>query len=137
MDLKDFPMDHHKLQIGILFPDQNCFVQPNPSMNSFFRVSNISSKEFRLSQPAIEFGHHIEKEFSKDVRKLPQIKVSVNAHRGYEAYSFNVILLQMLSICSLCSLMMDHKSAPAGLAVSVVMLLVTLASNFYTKSLTP
>lgn len=81
MDLKAFPMDHHNLQIEILFPDQNCLVQPNPSKSSFFRVSNISTKEFRFSQPAIEFGYQTEKEFSKDVRKLPQIKVSLIAHR--------------------------------------------------------
>ena len=71
MDLKNFPMDHHQLQIGILFEDQNCFVQPNPSIKSFVKVSNISTKEFRFSNPYADFGHHLEKEFDKNVRKLP------------------------------------------------------------------
>ena len=33
--------------------------------------------------------------------------------------------------------MMDHKSAPAGLAISLVMLLITIALNLYTRSLSP
>ena len=72
MDLKAFPMDHHNLQIEILFPDQNCLVQPNPSKSFFSEWATFLQKSLGSLSQQLNLDTKLRKNFQKILESFPK-----------------------------------------------------------------